>query len=126
MYRHYGARGITYTKRWKDFNEFHKDMGETYRTGLTLERIDVNGNYEPSNCKWATYKEQSLNKQSTPRVLWNGKVQPLTMVCESLGLDPERTRRRMRDSGWTLEDALFIPVDTRKNSYASGKRKKTL
>lgn len=56
----YGGRGITVADRWRDFVNFYADMGPR-PDGLTLDRIDVNGNYEPGNCRWATYKEQRAN-----------------------------------------------------------------
>lgn len=61
-YVNYGGRGITICSRWDDFGRFFADMGER-PDGLTLERLDVNGNYEPSNCCWATRAEQNRNKR---------------------------------------------------------------
>lgn len=61
-YRYYGGRGIEVCKHWYEFENFLADMGE--RTpGLTLDRIDPNGNYELSNCRWATAAEQGRNKR---------------------------------------------------------------
>lgn len=62
----YGGRGIKVCARWEDFQNFLSDMGEAPE-GLTLERIDVNGNYEPSNCKWATWLEQARNTRKTKK-----------------------------------------------------------
>ena len=71
QYKDYGGRGISICNRWLDFTNFINDMG--YSNGLTLERIDVNGNYEPKNCKWATRQEQSLNTRNSKYVIENGE-----------------------------------------------------
>ncbi len=61
-YKNYGARGITICEAWSDFNNFYADMGDRPED-TTLDRIDVNGNYEPGNCRWVTRSEQEANKR---------------------------------------------------------------
>lgn len=56
-YKNYGGRGIIVCDRWQSFENFYEDMGDSYQEGLTIERVDVNGNYEPTNCTWITRKE---------------------------------------------------------------------
>jgi len=60
----YGGRCISVCPRWDKFANFLADMGPTYQEGLTIDRIDNDGNYEPSNCRWATYAEQNKNKRA--------------------------------------------------------------
>lgn len=61
-FEYYGGRGIKVCLRWDNFALFFRDMLPSYRHGLTLDRKDRNGNYEPKNCRWATWKEQAANK----------------------------------------------------------------
>lgn len=67
-WQHYGGRGIKVCKRWDEFKNFLADMFATWEPGLTLDRIDVNGNYEPSNCRWADYSTQNRNRRSRAEI----------------------------------------------------------
>lgn len=94
-FKHWGGRGIDYHHSWETFEQFFADMGEC-PAGLTIERIDNNGNYEPGNCIWAPYSTQARNKQNTRRITFRGRTQSLKDWTEELGLPHHRTYIRLR------------------------------
>ena len=71
-YHYYGGKGIKVCKRWEDFRKFLEDMGES-KPGESIDRIDMNGDYKPSNCRWATQKEQARNKRNNLFIAYKGK-----------------------------------------------------
>lgn len=91
-YPDYGGRGITVCEQWMDFKGFYDDMHGTYRDGLTLDRINVNGNYEPGNCRWATMGEQRLNTRRTKWITIDGIRIPLCEWCKMDGLSFDRIK----------------------------------
>lgn len=83
-YIHYGGRGIRMCEEWaNNFEVFYAwAIASGYKQGLTIDRIDVNGNYEPSNCRWATVKQQLRNKRNNIRVEINGETRTLSEWAE--------------------------------------------
>lgn len=96
--KYYADRGITVSKEWLVFENFLRDMGLASPT-LSLDRIDVNGNYEKGNCRWATVAAQARNKVATHYVMWNGVKTPLVDVADSLGIDAHLLRTRLSSDG---------------------------
>ena len=85
-YKNYGGRGISVCDRWLKFENFYADMGERPK-GMSIERIDNNGNYCPENCCYATQKEQMRNTRRTVTVKYQGKEQCMAAWAEELGIN---------------------------------------
>lgn len=99
-YVNYGARGISVCDRWRQsFESFLTDMGSRPSAKHSIERIDVNGNYEPSNCKWATRFEQENNKRTNVFVTWNGKTLTYSQWARELNENPATIRERYLRTG---------------------------
>jgi hypothetical protein len=93
VYRHYGGRGITVCQRWREsFEAFLADMGPRPGSNLSLDRLDVNGNYEPGNCRWATQSEQMRNTRRNRYVLVDGARVCVSEAAERLGTTSDRIR----------------------------------
>lgn len=107
-YKHYGGRGILVCERWHTFKNFYDDMVVGYETGLSIERINVNGNYEATNCKWATKKEQARNTTANVFIEANGVKRTMSEWAEILGLDKRTVWARI-DNGWSAVKAVTTP-----------------
>lgn len=105
---HYGGRGISVCEAWSDYDRFFADMGERPSPLHSIERKDVNGNYEPDNCVWATDKEQRRNKRNTVWVEWEGVRMKFADLMDDLGLNPSLVAGRLRN-GWDIERAVSTP-----------------
>lgn len=103
-YQSYGARGIKVCTRWKSFANFLADMGEA-PAGLSLDRKNNDGHYEPGNCRWATRAEQASNTRLTRRITFNGLTMSRAAWERRLGLGPCTLTYRLQQ-GWPLEKAL--------------------
>jgi hypothetical protein len=115
-YPKYGGRGITVCERWRSFENFHADMIEGYDDSLSIDRIDVDGNYEPSNCRWATASRQAENRRTTKPIEWRGRAMSIAAWSKETGIPVEAIRSRIR-KGWDIDRALTQkPKWTRKKA----------
>ena len=108
-YHNYGGRGIKVCSRWMNSIEaFYEDMGEP-PDGMSLERIDTNGDYTPENCTWATPIEQANNKRNTIFIEAFGKKQNIKDWSQETGITRSAIYSRIR-LGWNNEDAVSFPI----------------
>ena len=107
-YSYYGGRGIMMCDKWrKDFMAFYEwAITNGYADDLTIDRIDTNGNYEPSNCRWSTKKEQANNKRNNRRLAYNGETRTIAEWSEQLGENYDSLYRRLAKNNWQLERCL--------------------
>lgn len=115
-YKDYGGRGIMICNEWDVSFESFRDwaLSNGYTDELTIDRIDVNGNYEPSNCRWATPKEQSNNKRNNIMVEINGEKKTLKQWCEIYNKDYKIVHSRIKRFHWNVIDAIFLPKNLKK------------
>lgn len=104
-YSDYGGRGIAVCQKWQMFSGFLEDMGERPSAQHSIERIDCNGNYEQSNCKWILRSEQGRNTRQTVRVTINGQTKCVTEWAELSGVPAVTALWRIRN-GWPPEIAV--------------------
>lgn len=110
-YINYGGRGITVCNEWlNDFQVFYDwAMANGYKDDLTIDRIDVNGNYEPSNCRWVTVKVQNNNKRSNRLITYNEKTQTLAQWADELQINYKKLYARIVTFSWNIEKAFNTP-----------------
>lgn len=112
-YHRYGGRGIQVCTRWGDFALFLADMGHK-PAGTTIDRIDPNGHYEPSNCRWATRKQQGRNRRNNRMLTHDGETLCLSEWAERLGVVANAVRWRLI-AGWSVSEAVAIPSGGRRH-----------
>ena len=110
-YKDYGGRGIKVHPSWiNDFQEFYNwSIKNNWKQGLTIDRIDVDGDYEPNNCQWVTNLEQSRNKRNSLKVTFKNKTQCASEWEKELNYPRGLVSGRLR-IGWTVEKTLTTPV----------------
>lgn len=109
-FEYYGSRGIKVCEEWQSFEPFYDwATNNGYTEKLTLERIDNNGDYEPSNCRWATIKEQCNNRRTSRVITHNNVSHTLSEWAEIANMQPGTLAYRLK-SGWDMEKALKTPI----------------
>lgn len=117
-YKHYGGRGIVMCDEWEnDFQSFYDWSVENgYKENLTIDRIDNNGNYEPSNCRWVDMKTQSNNRRTNRKIEVSGEMYSISDLGSMYCIKPGTLRFRL-ESGWDVSKALSIPAKIGRNQY---------
>lgn len=105
-YHNYGGRGIKICERWNDFYNFYNDMINGYSDELTLDRIDPNGDYTPSNCRWVNHQAQANNRRNNVFICFNGETKTIAQWSNITGVRRNAISYRIKH-GWDLKDALF-------------------
>lgn len=120
----YGGRGIRVCERWlgrEGFVNFLADLGfKPVGKRISIEREDVDGNYEPSNCRWATPKEQSRNTRVSRKVEYNGHTALLVELCDAHGVPYDRVAYRIDKLGMSVHEALTTPNFINPTKFAIG------
>lgn len=106
-YPDYGGRGIRVCERWQTYENFLEDMGAKPER-MTLDRVRVEGHYEPGNCRWATVTEQNRNKRTNRMVTFRGETKCVAEWASAFGVSRNIILYRL-DTGWSVEDALTTP-----------------
>lgn len=122
----YGGRGISVCERWHDPARFLLDMGPRPGKGYSLDRIDVNGNYEPGNCRWATAIEQANNKRTNHVLVVEGRALNISEWARETGIFVSTIRERIK-RGWSPERAISVPTPSSRahGSLAGGTTRST-
>jgi len=110
-YKNYGGRGIAVCDEWHDPAVFIGwALANGWQKGLQIDRIDNDGNYEPDNCRWVTWKEQAQNRRNNRFITFNGKTQCLADWSREIGITRGTLWQRIYQYHWSIERALTEPV----------------
>ena len=117
-----GGRGIKVCDEWHDFWAFVKwsDSVGGRPNGYTLDRINNDGNYEPGNCRWASWKTQTANKSSNRFIVYNGKSQTIQQWSSELGINRQTLTNRI-NRGWSIERAINTKPFVGNNQHTNNK-----
>ena len=127
-YKNYGGRGISVCDEWKNFEPFYEwaienGYDEMAKRGeFTIDRIDVNGDYSPSNCRWLDIGEQQRHRRNNHIISYNGKEQTASRWAEEVGISRALLIARISKLNWSIEKALTTPVRVKNNIQRIGER----
>lgn len=119
-YKNYGGRGIRMCQEWLDdfMNFYNWAMNNNYKEGLTIDRIDNNGNYEPHNCRWSTKTQQANNKRNNVNFTYDGKTMSLKAWCRHLDISYKTCMTR-KHRGHSIEECLnLVPLNDKRHKTA--------
>lgn len=107
-YKNYGGRGIKICDEWlNSFESFYEwSLENGYQDGLSIDRIDVNGNYEPNNCRWTTWDVQCNNRTNNVYIEYNGEIKTLKQWCDILNIDYKKAHNRIHKLKWDAKRAF--------------------
>jgi len=118
-FHNYGGRNITIFNDWQhDFLSFYNwSITNGYKEGLTIERINVNGNYEPDNCTWIINAEQALNKRNTHNYTYKGETKGIRYFSEKYNVNYYALKARLLNYKWNIKDAIETKIVKGRNQY---------
>ena len=111
-----GYKNISYCKRWDKFENFLQDMGER-PPNCSLDRINVNGNYEPLNCRWANNHVQAINKTNSRYLTFKGETRHISEWAVLTGIKRTTISARILDYGWSVEKSLTVGGNYERKTY---------
>ena len=109
-YPRYGGRGIKICKKWLEFIGFAEDMGTSFVQGMSLERVNNDGDYCKINCKWIPISEQARNKRSVTLYEFGGELLSIPELSKKYGIKQDTLYARLKNYGWSLKEALTTKV----------------
>lgn len=107
-YQFYGGKSILVCEKWKSFEGFYEDMGDR-PPRCSIDRINAKGNYEPSNCRWATSKEQANNTTKNFTITFRGDTKTIQQWSDTTGISRSKIQARIQRLGWDAEATLMKP-----------------